>query len=161
MRLTSCILLTTFVLAATPAWAASCQKWAATVEEEEEGPTLTAHVCATADPDATLNLSCGDAGQLRLVLVTEVGDDFPPDGNMEFKARFEFSAGSDRQTLTLHYEAMDGIMAGEVDRKGAIVAMLKGKTPVRLVDTTGHLGPLDFAVTGADKAIVRLDKSCR
>lgn len=147
-------------LAVSPAFAGSCEKWKAGQDETEEGPTMLASVCAAGHPDDLLNISCGGEGKLRLAYVTSAGDDYPPDGNMEYKAKFEFAAGDQKAVVELGYEAMDGIMVASPSRNDPVFALLKGSGPVTLTDLTGHLPALSFGLAGSSAAIRMVENGC-
>lgn len=144
----------------SPAFAGTCETWAASRSVEEEGPTLTASVCALGHHDDVLNVSCGGEGKLRLTYVPAVGDDYPPGGDMNYKAIFEFHAGQRIAMVTLRYEAMDGILAAHLFRNNDVFELLKGMSPVTVTDTTGHIGRRTFGVRNSAFAIGKIERGC-
>jgi hypothetical protein len=143
-----------------PVLAASCEIWTAGQSLEEEGTTMLASVCAMAHHDDVLNISCGGEGRLRLTYLPSVGDDFPPGGNMNYKAIFEFRAGDKVAMETLRYQAMDGALVARPFRDSDIIALLKGMTPVKVTDITGRLNPRTFGVKASLAAIGKVEKGC-
>ena len=73
----------------TAAEAAPCGTWTAAMQEDEGGPRMTASVCVgTGEQPATLNVTCG--GKVFSMEYSPLdAEALPPDGNMEFKAKFQ------------------------------------------------------------------------
>ncbi len=145
---------------ATPAWAGDCEAWKAGLEQEEEGMMMTASICATDRPDDLLLITCGGEDKIGLRLVPAVGDDFPPHGDMNYKAPFVFSNGSLSAEIILRYEAMDGVMAGTPRRDSELVRILKSAGPLTVTDKTGVLPATTFELKGSSKAIGKVERAC-
>lgn len=148
------------VVLATPALAGDCEAWKAGVEQDEGGPTMTASVCAANRPDDLLLITCGGEDKIGLRLVPAVADDFPPHGDMNYKAPFVFSNGSLSAEITLRYEAMDGVMAGTPRRDSELVRILKSAGPLTVTDKTGVLPATTFELKGSSKAIGKVERAC-
>lgn len=159
MMKTLCVAML-FVAVAAPALAADCGVWTAGMSDEEGGPTMVASVCGTDRPDDVLNITCGGEGKLGLRLVPSIGDDYPPGGNMEYRAPFVFSDGTTSAKITLHFEAMDAAMAATPKRDSDIVRLLKSKGPLTVTDKTGVLPPVIFDLKGSSKAIGKVERAC-
>jgi hypothetical protein len=145
---------------ATPALAGDCDAWKADVEQDEGGPAMIASICATNRPDDLLLITCGGEDKIGLRLVPAVGDDFPPHGDMNYKASFVFSNGSLSAEVTLHYEAMDGVMAATPRRDSELVRILKSAGPLTVTDKTGVLPAATFELKGSSKAIDKVEQAC-
>ena len=147
-------------IVATPTLAAECGAWTAGVEPDEGGPTMIASVCAAGRPDDLLLITCGGEDKIGLRLVPSVGDDFPPGGDMTYQAAFVFTSGPLSAEVTLHYEAMDGIMAATPRRDSALVGILKSAGPLTVTDKTGVLPTATFTLKGSSKAISKVERAC-
>ncbi|MBS1164363.1 MAG: hypothetical protein H6R00_388 [Proteobacteria bacterium] len=154
-----CVAALAFALA-TPALAGDCGAWKASIEQDEGGPTMTASICSSDRPDDVLLITCGGEDKIGLRLVPAVGDDFPPHGDMNYKAPFVFSSGLLSAEVTLHYEAMDGVMAATPRRDSELVRILKSEGPLTVTDKTGTLPAATFQLKGSSKAIGKVERAC-
>jgi hypothetical protein len=148
------------VLGTTQAAAGSCETWTAGTSDEEEGPTMLASACAMAHHDDALNVSCGGEGKVKLTYLPAVGDDYPPGGDMNYKAMFEFRAGDTVDLVTFRYQEMDGALVAWPRRDSDLVAMLKWLGPVTVTDTTGVLPRRVFSLKGSAAAIEKVERGC-
>ena len=153
------MILVSLALAA-PALAEDCGSWSAGLQEEEEGTTMVASVCAAGHPDDLLIVTCGGEGKLGLRLVPSVGDGFPPGGAMDYHSAFSFADGAASAMIDMHYEAMDGVMAARPDRDSDLVRLLKAKGPLTVTDLSGALPTYTFPLAGSTKAIGKVERAC-
>lgn len=155
-----CVTALVAVLAATPAFAGSCGLWKAGMEQDEGGAMMVASICATNRPDDVLLVTCGGEGKLGLRFLPATGEDFPPDGNMDYRAPFVFSSGSVSEEISLRLEAMDGALTATPRRDSIVVRMLKSQGPLSLTDKTGLLPSAIFELNGSSKAIEKVERAC-
>lgn len=156
----SCCMAGLVVALATPALAGDCDAWKAAVEQDEGGPTMTASICATNRPGDVLLITCGGEGKIGLRFVPAAADDFPPGGNMNYRASFVFSSGLLSAEITLRFEAMDGVMAATPRRDSEVVRILKSEGPLTITDKTGVLPAASFELKGSSKAIGKVERAC-
>ena len=143
-----------------PALAGDCEAWKAAIEQDEGGPAMIASICATNRPDDVLLITCGGEDKIGLRFVPAVGDDFPPHGDMNYKAPFIFTSGPLSTEITLSYEAMDGVMTATPSREGELVRILKSAGPLTVADKTGVLPAATFQLKGSSKAIGKVERAC-
>ena len=148
------------VVLATPALAGDCDAWKADMEQDEGGPAMTASICATNRPDDLLLITCGGEDKIGVRLVPATGDDFPPNGDMNYKSKFVFTSGLLSEETVLQYEAMDGVMVATPRRDSALVSILKSPGPLTITDKTGVLPPVTFELKGSSKAIGKVERAC-
>lgn len=105
MRLAATLVL---CLLAGPALAAGCDRWTASMEEDEGGPRMTARICAGAgDPAPDLSVQCGGADELSMRFLPDAPDEgYPPGGDEEFRTELALSLDGKKFTLQAHYEAV-------------------------------------------------------
>jgi hypothetical protein len=145
---------------ATPALAGDCEAWKAGLSQEEEGMMMTASICAADRPDDLLLITCGGEEKLGLRFLPATGDDFPPKGDMNYRASFVFASGELSAEISLRYEAMDGAMTATPRRNSDLVRVLKSAGPLTITDKTGVLPTETFDLKGSSKAIGKVEKAC-
>lgn len=148
------------VVLATPALAGDCEAWKAGVEQDEGGPTMTASICATDRPDDVLLVTCGGEDKLSLRFLPATGDDFPPKGDMDYRASFIFASGSFSAEVALRYEAMDGAMTATPRRDSDLVRVLKSSGSLTVTDKAGVLPKATFTLKGSSAAIGKVERAC-
>ena len=142
--------------AVTPAAAASCTRWTASVQEDEGGPAMTATVCANdAGGAPALVLQCGAPLDLRYDLGDKAGDLEPG-----ITAKFTFTAGTASLTRQLDLEAMDNMFTTELAPGDALLAMLQSGHEVSIADAAGKYGASRFSLDGSRAAIAKVKASC-
>lgn len=149
-----------FVALATPVLAGDCQTWKAGLEQDEGGPMMTASICATNRPDDVLQMTCGGEDKIGLRFLPATGDDFPPKGDMNYRASFVFASGALSAEVTLRYEAMDGAMTATPRRDSDLVRILKSSGALTITDKTGVLPTATFELKGSSKAIGKVERAC-
>lgn len=133
-----------------------CGRWAAEMLEDEGGPVLTAHVCATGAPDVELLLVCfaGEFG-LRVDLATDESAD--PSGE---PVDVSFSTEGGSQTLAMLYEEMDGRHATSFSADAPLVQLLQSGTSLSVRDAAGAFAEHRFSLEGSSRAIGSLLRVC-
>lgn len=154
-----CVAMVTIVLA-TPALAGDCEAWKAGLEQDEGGAMMTASICATDRPDDILQITFGGEDKLGLRFLPATGDDFPPKGDMSYRASFVFASGPLSAEVTLRYEAMDGALAATPRRDSDLVRILKSSDALTITDKTGVLPTATFELKGSSKAIGKVERAC-
>jgi hypothetical protein len=134
-----------------------CGRWAAEMLEDEGGPVLTAHVCATGAPDVELLLTCfgGEFG-LRVDLASS-DELFDPTGE-PVDVKFATEGGS--QTLPMLFEEMDGRHATSFPSDGPLTGLLQSGTLLSVQDAAGAFAEHRFSLEGSSKAMSALLKVC-
>ncbi|MDR3495505.1 MAG: hypothetical protein P4L82_12970 [Ancalomicrobiaceae bacterium] len=143
------------------AQAAACGNWTAAMEEDEGGPRMTASVCVgSGEQPASLAVIC--FGKTLYMEYSPLhADALPPDGNMEFKAKFTFSDGTRRFEADGQFQAMNGVMGFEWKRTDLLTDMLKSGGTLSIEDGSKHIQATTFPLIGAKAAIERLENSCK
>ena len=147
------------LLGALPAMAGeACETWTAGAQEDEGGLVFTVAACATDRPDAYLFLTCSrDEVYLRYDLAA--GAERSPDPNEITDV--DFTVGVSTQRLSMRYEEMDGMFAGDVPANGPLLALLKAGEGLRIVDVDSRYPVHTFGLTGSSTALSRLVRQCR
>lgn len=148
------------VVLATPALAGDCEAWKAGLEQEEEGMMMTASICATDRPDDLLLITCGGEDKLGLRFLPTTGDDFPPKGDMNYRASFIFASGALSAEVTLRYEAMDGALTATPRRDSDLIRVLKSSGWLTVTDKAGVLPKATFTLKGSSAAIGKVERAC-
>lgn len=148
------------IVMATPALADDCEAWRAGLEQDEGGQMMTASICASDRPDDVLLVTCGGEDKIGLRFLPATGDDFPPRGDMNYRASFVFTSGPLSAEVTLRYEAMDGALAATPRRDGDLVRGLKSAGPLTIGDKTGVLPKATFTLKGSSAAIGKVERAC-
>lgn len=136
----------------------ACQTWSAGAQEDEGGLVFTVSACATDLPDAYLLLTCS-AGEVFIRYDLAAGAERSPDEDEI--ADVDFSVGVSTQRLSMRYEAMDGMFAGDVPANGPLMALLKSGEGLSVVDADGRYPVHTFGLTGSSSALTRLVRQCR
>ena len=133
-----------------------CGRWAAEMLEDEGGPVLTAHVCATGAPEVELLLTCfaGEFG-LRVDLVTDESAD--PTGA---PVDVSFTTESGSQTLSMIFEEMDGRHATSFSTDAPLVQLLQSGASLSVHDVAGAFAEHRFSLGGSSLAIGALLQAC-
>lgn len=150
------LLIATLATASLPAVAEEdCGRWAAEMLEDEGGPVLTAHVCATGAPEVELLLTCfgGEFG-LRVDLATDESAD--PTGQSDV----DFATESGSQTLSMIFEEMDGRHATSFATDAPLVQLLRSGASLSVHDVAGAFPEHHFSLAGSSKAIGALLRAC-
>ncbi|MDR3372934.1 MAG: hypothetical protein P4L98_04320 [Ancalomicrobiaceae bacterium] len=161
LALATVFMITSALSMQTVAEAAPCGTWKAAMQEDEGGPRMTASVCVgTGDQPASLNVACG--GKLFSMEYSPLdAEALPPDGNMEFKAKFAFFDGKRRLEVIGQYQAMNGVMEFQWKRGDVLTDMLKSEGTLSIEDASKHIAAATFPLTGAKAAIEKLEKTCK
>ncbi|MBN9361745.1 MULTISPECIES: hypothetical protein [unclassified Devosia] len=148
-------LLALLVLGAAPA--AACETWTAGMMDDEGGQIFTASACATDLPDAYLLLTCS-AGEVFLRYDLAAGGERSPD--LGEVTDVDFTVGISTQRLSMNYQEMDGLFAGEVPANGPLMALLKSGEALTVVDADGRYPVHSFGLAGSSSALTRLVRQC-
>ena len=148
-------LLALLVLGAAPA--AACETWTAGMMDDEGGQIFTASACATDLPDAYLLLTCS-AGEGFLRYDLAAGGERSPD--LGEVTDVDFTVGISTQRLSMNYQEMDGLFAGEVPANGPLMALLKSGEALTVVDADGRYPVHSFGLAGSSSALTRLVRQC-
>lgn len=149
------VLLTLLVLGAAPA--AACETWTAGMMDDEGGQIFTASACATDLPDAYLLLTCS-AGEVFLRYDLAAGGERSPD--LGEVTDVDFTVGISTQRLSMSYQEMDGLFAGDVPANGPLMALLKSGETLTVVDADGRYPVHSFGLAGSSSALTRLVRQC-
>ncbi|MGV3551929.1 hypothetical protein [Rhizobium sp.] len=164
MRLTATLLFC--LLGGSSALAMQCDRWTASMEEDEGGPRMMASICAQASssvPEAqhALFFQCAGKDALSIRYLPFTSGDYPPGGNEEYKSKVEFSLNQEMFTLDAHFEGMDGALVMELDTKKASLNALMAQKKITLTDVNSDKVPsATFTLKGAKKALEKLIKTC-
>ena len=139
--------------AAQPAFAASCNGWAAKMEEDEGGSVLTASVCGGPKGDAHLMLTCFD----KPVLSYDLGAAGPP---LEpgISGSFDFEADGKTVTRTLRLEAMYNYFVADLANADPLLDLLRSKGDVSV--GAARFGASSFPLKGSSAAIGKVLAQC-
>lgn len=153
-------------LLGTSALAGDCDRWTASMQEEEIGPVMTASICAPAsagDPDSRhdLLIQCPGKGNLWIRYLPFIEKNYPPGGDEEFKTEMKFSLGNETFVEPARYEAMDGAMAMEITVDAPMISAMMNQKQLVLSDASGKIPDLNFTLSGAREALETLIRSCK
>jgi hypothetical protein len=156
-----------FCLLGSSAMAQQCDRWTASMEEDEGGPRMLAAICARANSSKQnaqhdLFVECGAGNGVSIRFLPYAGEGYPPDGNQEYKTDVTFAVGQQTFALSAHYEDMDGALVMDADLDTPLVkALLSGKQ-VTLSDSKSDKVPaVTFPLKGVSKAFDKLMKTCQ
>lgn len=160
------VLTLSLCLLGSTALAAECDRWTASVQEEEVGPLMTAAICASASsstPEAMHHLffQCAGEGNLWIRYLPFTSGDYPPGGNEEFKTQFEFALGQEVFTRDARFEGMDGAMAMDTRVDDPFISVMMSQKEFTLSDVSGKVPGATFTLKGARAAFDTLIKACR
>ena len=136
----------------------ACSVWTAGMEEDEGGPVFTASACATDNPEAYLLLTCSQ-GDVFIRYDLAAGAERLPD--LGEVADVDFSVGVSIQRLSMSYQEMDGMFAGDVPANGPLVALMKTGEALSIVDAEGRYPVHNFGLVGSSSALAKLGAQCR
>ena len=136
----------------------ACSVWSAGMEEDEGGPVFTASACATDQPDAYLLLTCSE-GEVFIRYDLAAGAERAPD--LGEVTDVDFTVGISTQRLSMSYQEMDGMHAGDVPANGPLLALLKGGEALSVVDAEGRYPVHNFGLVGSSSALAKLVAQCR
>ncbi|MER9140354.1 hypothetical protein NKI20_29590 [Mesorhizobium sp. M0830] len=139
--------------AAQPAFAASCNGWAARMEEDEGGSVLTASVCGGPKGDAHLMLTCFETPVLSYDLGA-TGQQLEPG----ISGSFEFKADGKVVTKTLQLEAMYNYFVIDLAKADPLLDLMRGKGDVSV--SAAKYGESSFALKGSIAAIAKVLAQC-
>lgn len=152
-------ILLALVLTALPVTAEeACETWSAGAQEDEGGLVFTVAACATDRPDAYLFLTCS-AGEVFIRYDLAAGAERSPD--LGEVTDVDFTVGVSTQRLSMSYQEMDGMFAGDVPANGPLMALLKSGEGLSIVDADGGYPVHTFGLTGSSAALQRLVQQCR
>ena len=147
------------LLSAAPAAAQeACSVWTAGMEEDEGGPVFTASACATDNPEAYVLLTCSQ-GDVFIRYDLAAGAERSPD--LGEVADVDFSVGVSTQRLSMSYQEMDGMFAGDVPANGPLMALMKTGEALSIVDAEGRYPVHNFGLVGSSSALAKLGAQCR
>lgn len=153
-----------FCLLGSPVLAGECDRWTASIQEEEVGPLMTASICTRADKPEfqhELFIQCAGEGNLWIRYIPFADEGYPPGGDQGFETRLEFSLGEEKFTEPARYEDMDGAMAMDTTVDAPLIAAMKNHNQLVLSDTRGKVPGTTFTLDGAREALETLAKSCK
>jgi hypothetical protein len=136
----------------------ACSVWTAGMQEDEGGPVFTASACAIDRPDAYLLLTCSQ-GEVFIRYDLAAGAERAPD--LGEVTDVDFTIGVSTQQLSMSYQEMDGMFAGDVPANGPLMALMKTGEALSIVDAAGRYPVHDFGLAGSSSALARLVAQCR
>jgi hypothetical protein len=149
-----------FLALPLPALADQCDHWTATMEEDEGGKVMMAHVCkGTGNAAHELYLQCGAPGELSMRFIPVAPTNYPPnDGN--YATDFKLSFGEQSVTHKAVYEDMDGAMSINFPIDDPVTALIQSAPEMTLSDAGGKVPGATFPLKGSKKAVDTVIKSC-
>ena len=142
-----------------PALAGECDRWTASMQEDEGGPVMMASICqGGAKPVYQLLVSCGNPGELsmRLLPLTESARQPEPNYTTTLKLGF----GAQAVTVPARYEEMDGALASEFATPGPIETLMREGADLTMVDEKDATTSARFTLSGSSPALDKLTKTC-
>jgi hypothetical protein len=136
----------------------TCSVWTAGMQEDEGGPVFTASACAVDRPDAYLLLTCSQ-GDVFIRYDLAAGAERSPD--LGEVTDVDFTVGVSTQRLSMSYQEMDGMFAGDVPANGPLMALMKTGEALSIVDAAGRYPVHNFGLAGSSSALARLVTQCR
>ena len=159
--------LTAFLcLIGTSALAAECDRWEASMQEDEGGPVMTATICAqtsSSEPDAQnlLLVQCAGEGSLWIRYIPFASPDkYPPGGDQGYNTEIKFSLDQKMFTEKAQYEDMDGAMAMGTTSDSPLISVMMAQKQVILSDVNGKAPGATFTLNGARDALETVIKAC-
>ena len=149
-------------LLAGPAMAASCDRWTASMEEDEGGPRMMASICTgTGDNENTLLVQCGDDSELNLRFLPAPDINYPPTAAAgDFQAELKFSLDQEQFRHKGRYEEMDGAMAIYIGIKDPLFEAMKTHKTITLTDTDGKISAITFPLKDSEDALRKVIDTC-
>ena len=153
-------------LLGSTAVAAECDRWTASMQEEEVGPLMTANICVAAsssNPDLRheLFIQCAGEGNLWIRYIPFAEDDYPPGGNQGYETEIKFSLGKEMFAEPARYEDMDGAMAMDTTIDAPLINAMMRENQLVLSDVKGKVPTTTFTLNGAREALEDLIKNCK
>ena len=136
----------------------ACSVWTAGMQEDEGGPVFTASACAIDNPEAYLLLTCSQ-GDVFIRYDLAAGAERSPD--LGEVTDVDFTVGVSTQRLSMSYQEMDGMHAGNVPANGPLLALMKTGEALSIVDAEGLYPVHNFGLVGSSSALARLVAQCR
>ena len=155
-----------FCLLGSTALAGECDRWTASMQEEEVGPLMTANICVPAssrNPELRheLFVQCAGEGNLWMRYIPFAEDGYPPGGDQGYETEIKFSLGQDMFTEPARYEDMDGAMAMDTTVDAPLISAMMRQKQLVVSDIKGKVPGITFTLNGAREALEELIKSCR
>ena len=155
-----------FCLLGSGAAAAECDRWTASMQEEEVGPLMTAGICMPANsgnPDFRheLFIQCAGEGHLWIRYIPFVDEGYPPGGDQGYETEIKFSLGEEIFTEPARYEDMDGAMAMDTTVDAPLISAMMRQEQVLVSDTKDKVPGTTFTLNGAAEALKALIKTCK
>jgi hypothetical protein len=145
-----------------PAMAAGCDRWTASMEEDEGGPRMMASICSgTGDNQSMILVQCGGDGQLNLRFMPGADVDYPPNaGSGDFQAELKFALDKDEFRHQGRYEDMDGAMALYIPIKDPLIEAMKTHKDITVADTDGKMSGITFTLKNSQPALHKVIDAC-
>jgi len=141
------------------ALAGECDRWSASMQEDEGGPTMTASVCQGAPTaDYELLVTCGNPGELGMRLLALAPAESQPAS--DYTTDFKLSFGNEVVTRKAHYEEMDGAMVLDFRIDAPLTELMRNGTEMTVADVTGKVAGATFSLKGAKAALKTLIQTC-
>ncbi|WP_237154671.1 hypothetical protein [Oryzibacter oryziterrae] len=143
------------------AFAADCSKaWHAGLAEEEEGTVMEATICDPKNQQIAFFVACGGEGKVAVRYLPPEVKDYPPSDKPEYVGNFIFSSKGMSAPIDLSYEAMDGAMTANPQRKSDVVKLLMTGDKLTITDKNNLLPPVTFSLKGSGPAIQKVMDAC-
>jgi hypothetical protein len=153
-------------LTAGSALAEQCDRWDASMQEDEGGPQMMASICAKADasaprPEHYMLVTCAGNDAFAIRYLPSIDMSYPPGGNEEYQTKMSISVGTEKFTLDGHFESMDGAIVVGTEAKSALFAALMSGKNFTISDLNEPKLPVvTFALKGSKPAFAKLIKTC-
>ena len=153
------ILIAALTLSATTALAADCDKWTASMEEDEGGPVMMATICVPGgEPQAMILMTCaGDKSVSIRYLPT--GEWTPVEAPL-YSTNLEYAMDQEVFTQKSNYEEMDGALVSSTEIAGAMISTMKAQKEMTISDTENRVPSATFTLKGASAAFKKLFATC-
>jgi hypothetical protein len=163
MRFVSTLL---FCLLGSTALAAECDRWTASMQEEEVGPLMTANICVPAsssNPEFRheLFIQCAGEGNLWMRYIPFAEEGYPPGGDQGYETEIKFSLGRETFAEPARYEDMDGAMAMDTTIGAPLISAMMREKQLVVSDAKGKVPGITFPLNGAREALEELIKNCK
>lgn len=160
------VLTALLCLLGSSAMAGECDRWTASVQEEEGGPLMTASICLQARSGSPeyrheLFVQCPGQGNLWIRYIPFVEEGYPPGGDQEYRADLRFSLDGETFTEPARYEDMDGAMAVDTTVDAPLIRAMMSRKELVISDVKGKVPVTAFTLDGARDALAKLADSCK
>lgn len=140
---------------------ADCDRWTATMEEDEGGPRMAARICAGADgATAEFIVQCGARGELSMRYLPPAPADSQAGDEMNVRTELKISFDGTVFTRPAHYEAMDGALVLQAAIGTPLLQSMMSERHFTLTSADERLPGSTFTLANSRQAIGKVIRSC-